>query len=145
MKKFEWDIQKAAINLEKHGISFEEASKVFDQPNAMWGRFDTSNFDYPGAVGYVGPGKVAIDSSHFDYPGLGGMWNIWTQEAPVFDDIKHSERERREHIIGKKSENERLWLICFTRRSKEVYRIISARKANQKEKAIYEEYQHTIL
>lgn len=27
--KFEWDQQKAASNLKKHGVSFEEASTVF--------------------------------------------------------------------------------------------------------------------
>jgi uncharacterized DUF497 family protein len=27
--KFEWDHQKAKINLAKHGVTFEEASKVF--------------------------------------------------------------------------------------------------------------------
>jgi uncharacterized DUF497 family protein len=27
--KFEWDRQKAKINLVKHGVNFEEASKVF--------------------------------------------------------------------------------------------------------------------
>ena len=29
---FEWDKSKAADNLEKHGISFEEAQTVFDDP-----------------------------------------------------------------------------------------------------------------
>jgi len=29
MLRFEWDEKKAAINLEKHGISFETAAKVF--------------------------------------------------------------------------------------------------------------------
>jgi uncharacterized DUF497 family protein len=29
----EWDPQKAATNLEKHGISFEEASTVFSDEN----------------------------------------------------------------------------------------------------------------
>ncbi len=28
--KFEWDENKAAVNLSKHGISFEEAKTVFD-------------------------------------------------------------------------------------------------------------------
>ncbi|MCY7385111.1 MAG: BrnT family toxin [Microcoleus sp. CAN_BIN18] len=28
--KFEWDENKAAVNLSKHGISFEEARTVFD-------------------------------------------------------------------------------------------------------------------
>ncbi|MEG4859207.1 BrnT family toxin [Microcoleus sp. K1-B6] len=30
--KFEWDENKAAVNLSKHGISFEEARTVFDEP-----------------------------------------------------------------------------------------------------------------
>ena len=29
---FEWDLAKAATNLKKHGVSFEEASTVFDDP-----------------------------------------------------------------------------------------------------------------
>lgn len=35
MLEFEWDEEKAAFNLEKHGISFEEASSVFDNPFAL--------------------------------------------------------------------------------------------------------------
>ncbi|MDX2040620.1 MAG: BrnT family toxin [Acidobacteriota bacterium] len=30
--KFEWDSNKAALNLAKHGISFTEAETVFDDP-----------------------------------------------------------------------------------------------------------------
>ncbi|MEG4274498.1 MULTISPECIES: BrnT family toxin [unclassified Microcoleus] len=30
--KFEWDENKAAVNLSKHNISFEEARTVFDDP-----------------------------------------------------------------------------------------------------------------
>ncbi len=29
---FEWDEQKAGQNLEKHGVSFEEAATVFNDP-----------------------------------------------------------------------------------------------------------------
>ena len=32
---FEWDDQKAATNLAKHGVSFEEAITVLDDPNAI--------------------------------------------------------------------------------------------------------------
>ena len=32
--KFEWDPRKAAMNLRKHGVSFEEASAVFGDPLA---------------------------------------------------------------------------------------------------------------
>lgn len=32
---FEWDDQKAKINYRKHGIRFEEAARVFDDPFAV--------------------------------------------------------------------------------------------------------------
>jgi hypothetical protein len=32
---FEWDEQKADINLRKHGIRFEDAARVFDDPLAV--------------------------------------------------------------------------------------------------------------
>ena len=32
--RFEWDDAKAAANLSKHGVSFEEAAEVFYDPNA---------------------------------------------------------------------------------------------------------------
>ena len=37
MLRFEWDHQKAESNLVKHGISFELASTVFDDPGALEG------------------------------------------------------------------------------------------------------------
>lgn len=33
--EFEWDAAKAAANLAKHGVSFEEASTVFADPLAL--------------------------------------------------------------------------------------------------------------
>lgn len=33
--KFEWDPQKAATNLRKHGVSFHEAATVLDDPLAV--------------------------------------------------------------------------------------------------------------
>lgn len=33
--KFEWDNNKAKINLEKHGITFDEASTAFADQNAI--------------------------------------------------------------------------------------------------------------
>ena len=35
MLSFEWDTQKANINQEKHGISFEEACTVFADPLSL--------------------------------------------------------------------------------------------------------------
>ena len=34
-QRFEWDASKAAINLVKHGVSFEEAASVFSDPLAF--------------------------------------------------------------------------------------------------------------
>lgn len=39
MIKFEWDVRKAASNLRKHGVSFEEAQSVF------YDEFATQFFD----------------------------------------------------------------------------------------------------
>ena len=32
---FEWDLKKAKTNLEKHGVSFEEASTAFKDPLSL--------------------------------------------------------------------------------------------------------------
>jgi uncharacterized protein len=33
--RFEWDDEKARINLKKHGVSFAEAAEIFDDPNVL--------------------------------------------------------------------------------------------------------------
>ena len=32
---FEWDESKNKINIEKHGVSFDDAKRVFDDPNRL--------------------------------------------------------------------------------------------------------------
>ena len=44
MLRFEWDERKATVNAKKHGISFEEASTVFNDPNGVL-LFDTEHSD----------------------------------------------------------------------------------------------------
>lgn len=40
---FSWDIQKAILNFDKHGISFEEAATAFDDENGLdWADFEHS-------------------------------------------------------------------------------------------------------
>ncbi len=39
---FEWGINKAALNIKNHGVSFEEATEVFYDPNAVYG-FDSEH------------------------------------------------------------------------------------------------------
>ncbi len=90
--RFTWDENKAASNITAHqGVSFDEASTVFDDPLAR-----------------------------------------------IFDDEAHSFDEKREIIIGH-SMNNRLLLVCFTERPKEIIHIISARLPTKKEHKAYEE------
>ena len=42
--RFEWDARKAKANLRKHGVSFDEACTVFDDPNASLS-LDTEHAD----------------------------------------------------------------------------------------------------
>ena len=43
--EFEWDDAKSASNIEKHGISFEEACRVFRDPFAIELRDDRQDYD----------------------------------------------------------------------------------------------------
>ena len=59
--------------------------------------------------------------------------------ALIFDDEKHStDEEQREIIIGHSARN-RLLLVSFTERGKDIVRIISARPATKVERRNYEE------
>jgi uncharacterized protein len=91
--RFEWDQDKAAGNLRKHRVTFEEAGTVFHDPLAK-----------------------------------------------IFDDPDHSLAEVREILIGHSDRN-RLLLVSFTERGRELVRIISARVASKRERRTYEEDQ----
>jgi uncharacterized DUF497 family protein len=59
---FLWDAQKATTNLEKHGISFEEAALVFGDPEALdWDDPTHSNTEQRfKRLGTVGKGRVVL-------------------------------------------------------------------------------------
>ncbi|MCU0427836.1 MAG: BrnT family toxin [Candidatus Kapabacteria bacterium] len=88
---FEWHDEKAASNLKKHGISFEEAETVFGDEFALVNRDD-----------------------------------------------KHSEIEERWLIIGTASIGYIL-IVSFTMRDHKT-RIISVRRANEKEREQYQTF-----
>ncbi len=91
MIKFEWDAAKALKNLEKHGVTFEEASSVF-----------------------------------------------YDEFAVQFYDNGHSELEEDRFLILGISNNSRMLMICHCeKRSGNVLRIISARKATKNERKFY--------
>jgi uncharacterized DUF497 family protein len=87
--RFEWDANKALLNVVKHKISFREATEVFNDPDALEG-YDTL----------------------------------------------HSTNETRFSLIGFSSR--RLLFVVYTVRSTSTIRLISARKASQAERKIYE-------
>jgi uncharacterized protein len=93
--RFKWDTAKAARNKRAHGISFENAQEVFDDPNHI------------------------VADNYF----IG------------------SEGEQRYQLIGM-TRNLVLLLVVFVDRSEpgaEIIHIISARKAVEYEKSIYED------
>ena len=90
MIKFEWDDNKNQANIEKHGISFEEAASVFQDEGAL-----------------------------------------------IITDEEHSESEERFILIGF-SFRANLLVVCHCYREKNTtIRIISARKADKKERQKY--------
>ena len=93
--RFEWDEEKSISNLRKHGVSFEEAKEVFEDP------FHISKLDH-----------------RFDY------------------------FEERWITLGRTKKDKILVVanMFFDENGEEIIRIISARKANQKERKFYEQH-----
>jgi uncharacterized DUF497 family protein len=90
---FEWDPKKAALNRKKHGVSFEEASSIFEDPEGFDG-----------------------------------------------EDLTHSAKESRRLRLARSSAG-RVLVVAYTTRRRdheEVKRVISARRANRKERARYQ-------
>ena len=93
--RFEWDEEKSISNLQKHGVSFEEAKEVFEDP------FHISKLDH-----------------RFNY------------------------FEERWITLGRTKKDKILVVanMFFDENGEEIIRIISARKANQKERKFYEQH-----
>ena len=93
--KFEWNKEKSLSDFQKHGVSFEEAKEVFDDP------FHISKLDH-----------------RFDY------------------------FEERWITLGSTSKDNILVVanMFFDGNGEEIIRIISARKANEKERKFYEQH-----
>jgi uncharacterized DUF497 family protein len=82
------------------------------------------------------PDKAARNASKHDVPFVEAATVFQDPLAFIFDDDEHSAEEYREIIVGH-SKRERLLVVAFTERD-DVIRIISARKANRKEREDYE-------
>jgi len=62
--------------------------------------------------------------------------------ALYFDDVEHSQKEKREIVIGRSTTRERL-LTCFMVRTEDTVNIISARTSTHKERQNYDENSET--
>ena len=82
------------------------------------------------------PDKAARNASKHGVPFLEAATVFQDPLAFIFDDEEHSVEEYREIIIGH-SKGARLLVVAFTERD-DVIRIISARRANRKEREGYD-------
>lgn len=59
---FEWDEHKAARNEQNHGVSFDEATTVFGDPDAItiFDTYHSSNEDRFVAIGFSRQGRVLV-------------------------------------------------------------------------------------
>ena len=83
-QKFEWDEGKAALNLKRHGISFETAAKVFQDENRIE-IYDTAH---------------SMEEDRYITIGLAGevLFVVYTERTPNIRLISArlaTERERR--------------------------------------------------
>lgn len=91
---YEWDSNKNESNLTKHGIGFDEAIAVFDDPDLL--TFEDTRFEY-GEARSISIGQILLI----------------TQEKMATIVVVHTRRD-------------------------DVIRLISARKANERERKRYE-------
>ena len=66
--KFSWDDNKNKINIEKHGISFETATKVFEDPNyiELYDMEHSTEEDRFWAIGFVNKVLVVVFTERRD-------------------------------------------------------------------------------
>jgi uncharacterized DUF497 family protein len=81
---FEWDEKKAALNLEKHGVSFEEAQTVFD---------DSFFLVYPDHVHSVGEPRYVILGESSEWRAL---VVVYTERGSTIRIISAREADKQE-------------------------------------------------
>jgi uncharacterized DUF497 family protein len=116
--RFEWDENKDRLNKKDHGFSFEEILEVFDDPAFL--------------EGYVCMRRVHTRGM---YPETNTLPKQPTLGLVVSE---HSEKEDRYYGIG--CLNNILYVIAFYTIRGERKRIISARRADNDEQEVYNDY-----
>jgi len=85
---FDWDNNKNQSNIAKHGISFEEAIAIFDDPNIL--NYEDTRFNY-GETRFVSIGQIILV----------------TQQKMVSIVVIHTQRNQTIRLISARKANER--------------------------------------
>ena len=85
---FDWDNDKNQSNIAKHGISFEEAIAIFDDPNIL--NYEDTRFNY-GETRFVSIGQIILV----------------TQEKTVIIVVIHTQKNQTIRLITARKANER--------------------------------------
>lgn len=91
--RFEWDDQKALENVEKHGVTFGEATEVFYDPNAVEGE-DVEHSHYEPRFFIIGYSSSRILFVVFAER-LGNVIRIISARPPTRSERKLYEEQER--------------------------------------------------
>lgn len=88
---FEWDEEKAANNYRKHGIKFEQAVKIFQDPNIYTeqDRFENGEYRWQ-SIGSVGDYQLLLVAHTFQY-------DRYTEIVRIISARKASKQERKKY------------------------------------------------
>ena len=92
--KFEWDLKKAALNLSKHGVSFEEAVTVFADPLAKI--FDDESHS-------IGEQREIVIGHSVNQNLLLVCFTAETESIRIFSAREATKRERKDYEENVKS------------------------------------------
>ena len=85
---FDWDNNKNQSNITKHGINFEDAITIFDDPNIL--SYEDTRFNY-GETRFISIGQITLV----------------TQEKTVIIVVIHTQRNQTIRLISVRKANER--------------------------------------
>ena len=58
--EFEWNVEKYAVNIRKHGVKFEEAAEVFFDPENQFGDASVGNEFREYVIGYSLSNRILL-------------------------------------------------------------------------------------
>lgn len=95
MRRFQWNPAKAALNVRKHGVSFEEARLVFDDACAMVS-YDAEHSDREDRFLVLGlSGKLRLLVAAYSEPGENVVRIIMARKATAAEETEYEENFRK--------------------------------------------------